>query len=308
MFKINIENREYKVSLVNEVITISVIDWPTPEEYSCDIDETYLLSYKLINTMNNLFDFITEELTSNNINSLLFTDHKLILSLTLDSKYISEKYEFVLNECTMNDNKMHICLKHQQQKIDDLENKVSKLQNMVSQLIELHHIQLPDGNIIDSGIHLKTQKVPEIKIRYDEKGRFVISSSSRELIFLNTMKDIKSILNQYTFGIDKLWIRDMNVKDFKLSDIIPEKCKIHELYLVDMPSIIDYFDVKAVSNLVILVSCDPNIDWKDVISKSAISRIYVHNKIPTNFSAIDYYSFPLDGKYITTNMIKGRCV
>lgn len=315
MPKFTVKEREYNVSLVDGIINITCIDWTTMKEYVCDVGQTYLSNYRLIDTIEDLYDFIIEGFESkDNPFFIKIENNKITLSSTISSKYKSENHEFVLENKKNVDmyNELNNRMKYYQKKMEEMENTLSVYRTVISEIISLNYVKLPDCSLIQSNINMREQFINDITISYDKtKKKFIINMSciTPSILYLNTVDEVRKILIQFKKGILTLWLKQIPIKDLVLNDIIPINYTVKILYLVDMVEISDFdnFEITNTVTVHILGSCCSNIKWSDFINHKNVKELFVDVMIPINGIVPitkNCGNVTCDGKIISTNLYK----
>ncbi len=301
MPKFTDKERQYDVSLTDGTITIKCIELGSLKGYVCNITNTYFENCKLIDNVENLYDFIVETFESGDKFETEFIDGNIELSSIVFSRYKTEKYKFVLKENNnVNSHKeLQNSLTLYQKKVIDLEDSLHKLELLFMTVFQTSYIRLPNNDLIKSAVNLLEVPIPDIRVRYDDKiYNLMCSSFSPSIIKLSDSKCVRDVLSHCKKGVTVLTLEEC--PDNFLNDLIPADFNIDMLCMNNMANIVDYDSVKLSKpcNVWIRGTYKSTINWIKVANSVHIKKLYIKSKLPicgmmpkgTTYTHNDYYN------------------
>jgi len=284
MKKYIVENREYSISLdiEHDKINITCMDYDTCKKYECEIDGRIHSKYIMIDNVNTLYMFLMDcfETGKNNF-QIVDRSNEIILLATIDAKYKSESYKFVLNEIKIEmRDRIEIrldILNKSVKKIDELSKDVINLRDQINQMMAFSYYIYPNGKIM-------MKNFDQIIIEWVNEKINIIShkgSEEREYNYITeNAKEIGFMLKQTTPMQQNRW-HVVHMKNMPLNNLNGifdgEKIKINVLVLENIINLSDFKFLESfkIGFLVIIGKINSTINWQIIIQMSNINHIVI---------------------------------
>lgn len=270
---------EYNISIESGCIILTALDWKTMYEYKCILDTTYLDKFKLIDTIEDLYDFILEGFQQKTFNFELDCDRIIIIG-SIDSKYRKESYVFRLDRKKVDaTDELNNRMKHFQRQIDELKKELKEKDDMIGRMLKADYIKFADHFIMSKSeikqlrsIHLsKPCNVYIITfIYYDEP----VQKNVDQTLYVAELSTVTDMLKM--IGNTQNIILIVNLPELEILDIIPENIKYGTLVLISMNRLQKIVDLKRILGqyerpaYYILESYNESLNLRNLINNNTI--------------------------------------
>ena len=286
MKKYTVNNYEYTVSLEDNVIEIKAINWETMVEYIHEIREDYIKDYSIIDTIEVLYEFITDCFEMND-NKFTFKEvgNKLVLNALISTKYKNESHTFTLSPIKEVDNlrelnnRMKFFAKELEKTKEELnETKLelakvkSEHESTINKIVNRSYLIQPDGILLDNKASIRCIIIDFNK----DTNIYRIVFSHNQGTYMHSTKEVNDMgyfIQQFE-KIDEITLMCLPISN--LDTIFTKPIHVRYLRVIKLSELVDYtFLNKVKCNLEITAPFSIRVDWQFVISYNNVESFEI---------------------------------